>query len=145
LAENRSLTKGRNRWNHGCQTPRSGYFPWSVAKRDVTAVRSLYGYYKCTENTSLIRELDLNIVLWKQTALNRACFKSQQRSLLRRLYQRICIQAPVVQGIRHRVYFMFLDREKSLWPWVRILKSGFDKGCFFSFHCFSTYVFIVYL
>ena len=27
-------------------------------------------YYKCTENTSLIRELDLNIVLWKQTALN---------------------------------------------------------------------------
>ena len=42
-----------------------------------------------------------------------------------------CIQAPVVQGIRHRVYFMFLDREKLLWAWVRILKSGFDKGCFF--------------
>jgi len=37
-----------------------------------------------------------------------------------------------------------LDRVKSLWAWVRILKSGFDKF-FFSFHCFSTYVFIVYL
>ena len=87
--------------------------------------------YKCTENTSLIRELDLNIVLWKQTAFNRACFKSQQRSLLRRLYQRICIQAPVVQEIGHRVYFMFLSREKSLWAWVRILKSGLDKVFFF--------------
>jgi len=43
------------------------------------------------------------------------------------------------------VYFMFLDREKSLWAWVRIMKSGFDKGWVFSFHCFSTYVLIVNL
>jgi len=66
-------------------------------------------YYNSTQNTSLIRELDLSLVLWKQTALSRAlwCFNSRQRSLLRRLYQGIFIQARVVQGIRHRVYFMF--------------------------------------
>jgi len=72
----------------------------------------------------------------KKTALSRACFNSRQRSLLRRLYQRIVIQAPLVQGIRHRVYFMFLDWVKSLCAWVRIHKSGFDKGCFFLFSLF---------
>jgi len=40
--------------------------------------------------------------------------------------------------------FYVLDRMKSLWAWVRILKSGFNKECF-SIECFSTYVFLVYL
>jgi len=92
--------------------------------------------YNSTRNTSLIRERGLNSVSWKQTALSRACINSRQRSLLRRLYQRIFIQAPVVQGIRHRVCFMFLDGVKSLWAWVRILKLGFDKGCSFLFIVF---------
>jgi len=101
-------------------------------------------YYNSTQNTSLIRELGLNLVLWKQTALSRGCFNSRQRSLLRRLYQRIFVQAPVVQGIRHRVYFMFLDGVKSLWAWVRILKSGFDKGCFFIFIVFQ-HMYLLYI
>ena len=130
--------------NSSCQCPIMSQW-LSTFWPKIYVYQNSLSIYKCTENTSLIRELDLNIVLWKLTALNRACFKSQQRSLLRWLYQRICIQAPVVQGIRHRVYFTFLDREKSLWAWVRILKSGFDKRCFFLFivflHMYLLYIF----
>ena len=119
---------------------------YPLSKMDNSWTTSSHDFnYNSTQNTSLIRELDLNLVLWKQTALSRACFNSRQRSLLRRLYQRIFIQALVVQGIRHRVYFMFLDWVKSLWAWVWILKSGFEKGCFFLFIVFLHNVFIVYL
>ena len=43
-------------------------------------------HYNSSHNTSLIRELDRNLMLWKHTALSRSCFKYRQRSLLRRLY-----------------------------------------------------------
>ena len=84
-------------------------------------------------------------MIWKQTALSRACFNSRPRSLLRQLYQRIFIQAPVVQGIRHRIYFMFLDRVKSLWAWVWILKSGLENWCFFLFIFFYIYIYCISL
>ena len=116
-------------------------FSWFVCLFDT----QFFTDYNSTQNTSLIRELGLNLELWKQTALSRACFNSRQRSLLRRLYQQTFIQAPVVQGIRHRVYFMFLDGVKSLWAWVRILKLGFDKGCFFLLISVFLHMYLLYI
>ena len=40
--------------------------------------------------------------------------------------------------------FYVLDRMKSLWARIRILDSGFNKGCF-SFECVLAYVFLVSL
>ena len=42
-------------------------------------VKRWKNFYNSTQNTSLIRELDLNLVLWKQTALSRACFISTKK------------------------------------------------------------------
>jgi len=85
---------------------------------------------------TLLSSGNLTLILCYENKLLRTCFNSRQRRLLRRLYQQIFVQTPVVRGIKHRVYFMFLDRVKSLWAWVRILISGFDKGSFFLFIVF---------
>jgi len=86
------------RWNRIWDSPRCSNWHWQSIKRSI---------YNSTQNTRLIRELDLNLVLWKQTALSRACFKSRQKSLLRRLYQRIFIQAAKVHWIKRQVVLCF--------------------------------------
>jgi len=54
-------------------------------------------------------------VLWKQTALSRACFKSQQKSLLRRLYQYTMYTS--AGGARDKtpdLFYVFRSREVTL-------------------------------
>jgi len=93
--------------HHGCQTPcheESKPF-WESLKCQVYIFNSNWkmppdSHYSPPRITSLIRELDRNLVLWKQTALSRSYFKSVQRSLLRRLYQHIFIQAPCARDKR---------------------------------------------